>query len=220
METLRSLLADSNSDCESLLIWASSQLILEISWVTAEPYVTVGFNNGLLGHPWRLDDLELPELEPPHMDYANQQAGLLWWNSTSDLRRRFSFNWGACLYAGANYTSWRIHTDKNMTDNSARLRVVRSGSALPTVPKVGAFRQPWKPCPKNQCESSKPKLILKTFALGVFFISKFQSWDSRSVFLGLFMCRLWCGSGVKGTPTARAHFTRLMRMIWDQYTYH
>lgn len=55
-----------------------------------------------------------------------------WWRGGQFPRNGCLAAWlqGACLYAGTNYTSWRIHTDKNMTDNSARLRVVRCGKEL------------------------------------------------------------------------------------------
>jgi hypothetical protein len=67
-------------------------------------------------------------------------------------------------------------------------------------PSCGAFQR--KHCPKNK-GSNKPQFIVKALLWESSF-PNFSVWDSRSVFLGLFMCRFWCVStpttGVKGTP--------------------
>ncbi|CAK9028284.1 Uncharacterized protein SCF082_LOCUS18288 [Durusdinium trenchii] len=66
-------------------------------------------------------------------DVVDIQYSNLTWIPPLDLSPPGAFG-GACLYAGTNYTSWRIHTDKNMTDNTARLRAVRPNLQTPGAP--------------------------------------------------------------------------------------
>ncbi|CAJ1460333.1 unnamed protein product, partial [Effrenium voratum] len=66
-------------------------------------------------------------------DVVDIQYSNLTWMPPLDQSPPGAFG-GSCLYAGANYTSWKINTDKNMTDNAARLRVVRPNLQTPGAP--------------------------------------------------------------------------------------
>jgi len=79
------------------------------------------------------DDTMTRSLQVATEDVVDIQYSNLTWIPPLDLSPPGAFG-GACLYAGTNYTSWRIHTDKNMTDNSARLRVVRPNLQTPGAP--------------------------------------------------------------------------------------